>query len=64
MTRDQFIRLLRKECAARGLILTVDVKSGKGSHYRISLSNGRRTTLKSGELSPLYMKIVREQLGL
>lgn len=64
MTREQFLRVLRKECKARGWTLEVDVKLGKGSHHRIEVSNGRKTTLKSGELSPIYMKIVREQLGL
>ena len=64
MKRDQFIRELRKECKARGWTIVVDVKMGKGSHYEIRTSNGRRTTLKSGELSPIYMNLVRGQLGL
>jgi hypothetical protein len=53
MKRDQFIRELRGECKARGWTLVVDVKMGKGSHYEIRTSNGRRATLKSGELSPI-----------
>ena len=63
MKREQFVRLLRKECKALGWELEVDTKLGKGSHYRIT-ANGRKTTLKSGELSPVYMDIVRGQLGL
>ena len=68
MKRDRFISLLRSECAARGCSLVVDKKLGKGSHYRIEMWNGAvmtaKTTLKSGELSPGYMSIVRRQLGL
>jgi len=63
MKRDQFIRVLRKECKALGWELVVDTRLGKGSHYRIE-SNGKRTTLKSGDLSEVYMEIVRKQLGL
>jgi hypothetical protein len=66
--RDRFISLLRTDSTARGYSLVVDKKLGKGSHYRIELwSDGRiiaKTTLKSGELSPGYMSIVRRQLGL
>ena len=43
--------------------LEVVESRGKGSHYRIKL-NGRRTTLKSGDLSPHYMKMVKKQLGI
>lgn len=63
MTRDQFLRQLRKECRSRGWELEIDKKLGKGSHYRIS-ANGRKTTLKGGELSPGYCELVRKQLGL
>lgn len=68
MKRDRFISLLRSDCAARGLSLVVDKKLGKGSHYRIEVWSGgnmlAKTTLKSGELSPGYMAVVRKQLGL
>jgi hypothetical protein len=51
-----------------GWRLLVDTKLGKGSHYRLEIWAGERmiakTTLKSGELSPLYEKLVRKQLGL
>ncbi|KKB12471.1 hypothetical protein VE25_07135 [Devosia geojensis] len=63
MTRDQLLRLLRKECKARGWTLEVDTRLGKGSHYRVMV-NGRITTIKSGEMSPQYVKLVRAQLGL
>ena len=68
MKRDRFIALLREDCAARGWRLVVDAKLGKGSHYRLEAWDGERmiakTTLKSGELSPIYEKLVRKQLGL
>ena len=68
MKRDRFISTLREECAALGWRLVVDTKLGKGSHYRLEVWNGERmlakTTLKSGDLSPLYENLVRKQLGL
>jgi hypothetical protein len=63
MTRDQLLRQLRRECKSRGWVLEVDKKLGKGSHYRLSV-NGRKTTIKAGELSPRYCELIREQLGL
>ncbi|HZY67360.1 MAG TPA: hypothetical protein VFE52_02165 [Devosia sp.] len=46
----------------------MDTKLGKGSHYRVEVFEGDRllakSTLKSGELSPAYEKLVRKQLGL
>ena len=68
MKRDRFISLLRDACAGVGCSLLVDKKLGKGSHYRIEVwRDGRllaKSTLKSGELSPGYMQLVRKQLGL
>jgi len=63
MKREQFLRALRKECRTHGWVLEVDKNLGKGSHYRISV-NGRKTTVKSGDLSPGYIALIREQLGL
>lgn len=63
MTRTQLLSSLRKECKVRGWAFEVDKKLGKGSHYRV-VANGRKTTVKSGELSPQYVKLIREQLGL
>jgi len=68
MKRDRFISALREDCATMGWRLVVDTKLGKGSHYRLEIWAGDRmrakTTLKSGDLSPLYEKLVRKQLGL
>lgn len=68
MKRERFISALRNDCAARGWRLIVDSKLGKGSHYRVEVWDGDRllakSTLKSGDLSPIYEKLVRKQLGL
>lgn len=68
MKRDRFISQLRTYCEAAGWLLVIDRKLGKGSHYRVEVRDGdmtiARTTLKSGELSPIYMQLVRKQLGL
>ena len=63
MKREQFLIELRKIARAMDAELEVVENRGKGSHYRIKL-NGRRTTLKSGDLSPHYMKMVKKQLGI
>ncbi len=68
MKRDRFITQLRAECAGLGWRLLIDKKLGKGSHYRLEVWSGTvllaKTTIKSGELSPGYMSLVRKQLGL
>ncbi|MDO9415769.1 hypothetical protein [Pararhizobium sp.] len=63
MTREQFLRELRHLARARSLDLKIIVNRGKGSHYRITLGD-RATTLKSGELTPAYVQLVRKQLGI
>ena len=63
MTRDQFLKELRKFARKNGLGLQIDRKLGKGSHYRVRLGD-RVTTIKSGELSPGYVRLIRKQLGI
>lgn len=63
MKREAFIKQLRKDAKQRGLELEIDKTLGKGSHYRITVGS-QKTTLKSGEITPLYAKLVRKQLGL
>ncbi|RST84559.1 type II toxin-antitoxin system HicA family toxin [Aquibium carbonis] len=63
MKRDQFLRELRKAAKALGLELEVFEDRGKGSHYRIRLGE-RMSTVKSGDLSPTYVRLVRKQLGI
>lgn len=51
VTRQQFLMELRRLARREGKRLVVYEDEGKGSHYRVSY-NGRKTTLKSGELTP------------
>ena len=63
MKREQFLRELRKIAKNRQLDLEIFEDKGKGSHYRVKL-NGKMTTIKSGELTPAYVRLVRKQLGI
>ena len=63
MKREQFLRLLRREARKLELEFRVEKAEGKGSHYRVYLGN-RVSTIKSGELRPGYVKLIRRQLGL
>lgn len=63
MKREQFLRELRKIAKDRQLDLKIFEDKGKGSHYRVKL-NGKMTTIKSGELTPTYVRLVRKQLGI
>ena len=63
MKREQLIRELRKYAKGKGLELEVFEGDGKGSHYRVTL-NGKMTTIKSGEMTPLYVQIIKKQLGV
>lgn len=63
MTREQFLQELRKLAKARDLRFDILKGSGKGSHYKIVFGD-RATTLKSGEMTPGYMRLVKKQLGI
>ncbi len=63
MIRGQFLRRLRKYCRKFGLSISVEESRGKGSHVTIEVEN-RRTIVKGGALSPIYIKLVLRQLGL
>lgn len=63
MKRDQFIRELRKFAKDQNKELEIFEDKGKGSHYRIKF-DGKITTLKSGELTPTYVRLVKKQLGI
>ncbi|TBN11400.1 hypothetical protein EYC79_14115 [Agrobacterium cavarae] len=63
MKREQFLRELRKIAKDRQLDLAIFEDKGKGSHYRVKL-NGKMTTIKSGELTPTYVRLLRKQLGI
>ena len=63
MKREQLLRELRKIAKSQNLELEVFEDKGKGSHYRVKL-NGKMTTIKSGELTPTYVRLVKKQLGV
>jgi hypothetical protein len=63
MTRDALIRELRKLARREGYTFQVVKGRGKGSHYQVYFGK-RTTTIKSGELRPGYVKLIREQLGV
>lgn len=63
MTREQFLQELRKLARVRGVELEIMKGAGKGSHYKV-VFDGRATTLKSGEMTPGYVRLVKKQLGI
>ncbi|MBX3578502.1 MAG: type II toxin-antitoxin system HicA family toxin [Rhizobiaceae bacterium] len=63
MTRDTLLRELRKLARKQGVRFDVEESRGKGSHYRVHYGD-RFTTVKSGELKPGYVKLIRQQLGI
>lgn len=63
MKREQLIRELRKIAKETGQDLEIFEDKGKGSHYRVKF-NGKLTTIKSGELTPGYVRLIKKQLGI
>ena len=63
MKREQLLRELRKIARDRDWKLEIFENKGKGSHYRVTL-NGKMTTVKSGELTPTYVRLIKGQLGI
>ncbi len=63
MKREQLLRDLRKLAKETGKQFDVYEDRGKGSHYRVTFGD-RFTTIKSGELTPGYVRLIRKQLGV
>lgn len=63
MKREQLLQELRKLARDMKVEFEVVEDKGKGSHYRVKF-DGRRTTIKSGELTPTYVRLVKRQLGI
>ena len=63
MKRDALLRQLRREARELDVDFRVEKAEGKGSHYRVYFGN-RVSTIKSGDLKPGYVKLIRRQLGL
>lgn len=63
MKRDALIRDLRRLARVRGVPFRVVADRGKGGHCRVHFGE-RFTIIKSGELTPTYVKLIRKQLGI
>lgn len=63
MQREALIRELRKLAKETDQEFEVMPNKGKGSHYRVRLGS-KFTTLKSGDLTPNYVRLVKKQLGV
>eukprot|EP01035_Chromulina_nebulosa_P057107 gene57107-78247_t len=63
MKREQFIRELRKLARDTNKTFEVFEDRGKGSHYRVRF-DGRMSTVKSGDLTPAYMRLARRSLTM
>jgi len=63
LQREALIRELRKLAKAMDQEFEVETNKGKGSHYRVRLGS-KFTTLKSGELTPNYVRLIKKQLGV
>lgn len=63
MKREALIRELRKRARKEGVEFAVFMVAGKGSHCQIRYGD-RVTILKSGELPPGYVALIKKQLGI
>lgn len=63
MTREALIPELRKLARKRDEHFEVVEDKGKGSHRRVKFGD-RATTIKSGELRPGYVALIKRQLGI
>jgi hypothetical protein len=63
MKREQFIQMLRKIAREKQVPFEVITITGKGSHYRIVFGD-KSTILKSGELNPGYVRLIKKQLNI
>lgn len=63
MNRDALIRELRKWARKAGVHFAVEEDRGKGSHYRVEVGS-KNTVIKSGELRPGYVALIKRQLGV
>ncbi len=63
LKREALLRELRELAKINGLELEVIENRGKGSHYRVKYGT-KTTTVKSGELTPNYVRLIKKQLGV
>jgi hypothetical protein len=58
MKREALPHELRDTARRLKLVFEVVENRGKGSHYRVRLGE-KSTTIKSGELTPSYIRLIR-----
>lgn len=63
MKREALIRELRKLAGKSSKNFEILPGQGKGSHYQVRFGD-RKTTIKSGELRPGYVALIKKQLGI
>lgn len=63
MKREALIRELKTLARKTGKDFEIFTDKGKGSHYRVRF-DGKMTTIKSGELTPGYVRLIKKQLGI
>ena len=64
MNRERLLSAIRKWCRKNEVRFVADTIGGKGSHIKVYVGTERRTIVKSGELSALYVDMVLKQLGI
>ena len=63
MKREALLRELKAFARRQNKPFEVFTDKGKGSHYRVCF-DGKMTTIKSGELTPGYVRLIKKQLGI
>lgn len=63
LKREALLRELREVARLSGMEFEITVNRGKGSHYRVRLGK-KFTTIKSGELTPDYIRLIKKQLEI
>lgn len=63
MKREALIRELRKLAKLHGVEFQEVKNRGKGSHCQVYFGE-KSTTIKSGELRPGYVTLIKKQLGI
>ena len=64
MKRELLLSAIRRWCRKNGVAVRVSVVGGKGTHMRVYVGSDRVTTVKSGDLSPIYVGLVLKQLDI
>ena len=64
MKRERLLSEIRRWCRKNDVAFRMSAVGGKGSHMRVYVGSDRVTTVKSGDLSPIYVGLVLKQLGI